>query len=354
MMITINGTNGNDALTGSASNDTIRGQGGHDVVLAGGGDDWVLGGGGNDSLFGEAGNDTLDGGNGNDDLWGGEGNDTLYGDNGNDRLFGGAGNDLMFGGNGQDSLWGGLGDDTLYAGDNANDDFLYAGAGNDFLYAGEKGTSYLYGQEGRDYLESKGKGDYLNGGDQNDILFAVGVKDKFDYKLDTFVGGKDQDTLLLGTTEEATGRVRTWFRDGDGNDVMSASYTGFNQANLVEVNAAYASVDIKTDTQSRFAFGFKTLSSGYEVVASYGSTLNTLRFAENGDTDYGIDLVQVRGESANFFFNGKNIQDIYTSFVSFNAANGGTLDISNADVVRNNASLMNIIATNTQAGVAVA
>jgi hypothetical protein len=353
MMVTINGTLASETLTGSASRDTIRGNAGSDTVYAGGGDDLVFGGTGDDALFGEEGNDSLFGDAGNDDLWGGNGDDFLDGGEGNDRLFGGAGNDLLLGDNGDDRLWGGLGTDTLYAGEGT--DLLFGGAGDDFLYASETGTSYLYGQEGRDYLESSGQGDYLNGGDQNDILFATAVVSPYDYKLDTFVGGKDQDTLFLGSNIDGnTGRVRSWFTDGDGNDVISAFYEGFNQADLIEVNALYASVDITTTAQSRFAFGFKTIGNGYEVTASYGSTVNTIRFAESGDTMYGIDLVQVRGESTNFFFNGKNIQDIYTSFVSFNAANGGTLDISNADVVRSNASLMNIIATNTQAGVAVA
>ncbi|MFM7467884.1 MAG: calcium-binding protein, partial [Vampirovibrionales bacterium] len=309
----------------------------------------------NDALFGEAGNDTLYGDAGNDDLWGGEGDDLLGGGEGNDRLFGGAGNDLLFGDNGDDRLWGGIGDDTLYAGEGT--DLLFGGAGNDFLYASETGTSYLYGQEGRDYLESSGQGDYLDGGEHNDILYATAVSDPYGYKLDTFVGGKDQDVLFLGSTlDGATGRVRAWFNDGDGNDVISAYTYNFDQTYLVEASAAYASVTLNVGSTFNSAFTFKSLvSGGYEVTAHYGTGINTLRFAENGDTDYGIDLVQVNSTSnGSFFFNGRDIRNIYDSFVQYSVAQGGTVDITNAAVVRGNTDLMNIIASNAQAGVAVA
>src|SRR4051812_29690171 len=75
-MATLNGTEGNDSLTGTDSADTINGAGG---------------------------NDFLAGGNGDDSIVGGTGNDTIYGDGGNDWLETSAGNDLVSGGGGQDA-----------------------------------------------------------------------------------------------------------------------------------------------------------------------------------------------------------------------------------------------------------
>jgi len=101
-MAFINGTEGDDVLSGTpqtdfvnlkGGNDFFSGDAGNDVVLAGAGSDVVRGGVGNDDLSGEAGNDFLIGQAGNDKLNGGSGNDTLDGGTGVDTLTGGAGAD---------------------------------------------------------------------------------------------------------------------------------------------------------------------------------------------------------------------------------------------------------------------
>src|SRR5919201_6327553 len=76
-MATLNGTEGNDGLSGTDSNDTINGFGGNDFLAGNSGDDSIVGG---------------------------AGNDTIYGDGGNDWVEGGAGNDLVSGSGGQDSI----------------------------------------------------------------------------------------------------------------------------------------------------------------------------------------------------------------------------------------------------------
>lgn len=80
--------------------DIVAGQ----VVLVEGtdGDDSLSGGNFSATIYGGAGNDNLSGGSGHDVLYGGDGNDILYGRNGNDILDGGAGNDILDGGAGND------------------------------------------------------------------------------------------------------------------------------------------------------------------------------------------------------------------------------------------------------------
>jgi Ca2+-binding RTX toxin-like protein len=85
---------------------------------------------GNDTLTGFTTDDTIDGFDGNDTLNGGQGNDILKGSAGNDTLQGVNGNDILEGGDGLDTLFGGAGDDTLQGGIGAND-YMKGDAGND-------------------------------------------------------------------------------------------------------------------------------------------------------------------------------------------------------------------------------
>ncbi len=103
------------ALEGTAGNDTITGTVIADVINAGSGNDTVSGMAGNDTLNGDAGTDTLYGGDGADTLSGGADADTLTGEAGNDTLDGGLGNDSLSGGTGNDTYLFGKGDgqDTI-------------------------------------------------------------------------------------------------------------------------------------------------------------------------------------------------------------------------------------------------
>lgn len=109
----LEGTDGDDTLTGADHAEEIVGRAGSDLLQGGGGDDGILGEGGNDTLEGGPGNDTLDGGDGMDELLGQAGDDLLIGRESND-LLGMA--DRLSGGEGVDRLWGDDGD-TLHGGD---------------------------------------------------------------------------------------------------------------------------------------------------------------------------------------------------------------------------------------------
>ncbi len=102
----VDGTGGDDMLSGTIGIDRIYGGGGDDILIGLGGNDKIEGGAGNDTIMGGAGKDELYGGSGGDMLYGSDGRDTLYGDAGNDWMDGAAGRDRLIGGRGNDTLWG--------------------------------------------------------------------------------------------------------------------------------------------------------------------------------------------------------------------------------------------------------
>lgn len=167
-MTLINGTTGNDTLTGGSDDDEIHG-------LAG--DDILRGKGGKDTLFGDEGKDTIYGGKGMDEIHGGAGRDTLYGGDGDDIVFNASGKSELFGEAGNDELWSGTGSDTLKGG--RGDDKLFGNDGNDRLYGGE-GTDELFGHDGDDYLNPGNNSffDWINAGtgiDTIDFTDATGA-----------------------------------------------------------------------------------------------------------------------------------------------------------------------------------
>ena len=89
-MATLNGTQGNDSLSGTTAADTINGFAGNDFIAGNSGDDSVAGGTGNDTIFGDGGNDWIEGGAGNDSLSGSGGQDDLV-----FREFGAANADVV-------------------------------------------------------------------------------------------------------------------------------------------------------------------------------------------------------------------------------------------------------------------
>src|SRR3989442_3250254 len=76
-MATLNGTEGNDSISGTTDADTINGFGGNDFLAGNSGDDSIVGGAGNDTIYGDGGNDWVEGGSGNDLVSGSGGQDNI-------------------------------------------------------------------------------------------------------------------------------------------------------------------------------------------------------------------------------------------------------------------------------------
>ena len=151
-IFTLNGTDGDDGLTGRDTADIINGGAGHD------------------SLRGYGGNDVLNGGTGNDSLSGGYGDDVLNGEEGNDTLEGGTGHD---------TLDGGTGNDQLYGGNNESDTYLFrAGHGKDVV------NDYASKDEQADTLR-------FNGAKAQDAVFD---RDGWNLNIKAY-GSEDQVTV---------------------------------------------------------------------------------------------------------------------------------------------------------------
>jgi Ca2+-binding RTX toxin-like protein len=112
---TASGGGGNDCVNGDQGKDRLKGGPGKDIVKGGAGKDRVAGGGGKDKLKGNAGKDQLKGGGGADRLSGAGGKDRLNGGGGKDRLKGGPGKDVLKGGGGKDRINCGGGKDKVTA-----------------------------------------------------------------------------------------------------------------------------------------------------------------------------------------------------------------------------------------------
>lgn len=141
----VEGTPGDDVLSGTAYGEPIHAYAGDDSVDARGGDDHV---------FGEDGNDSLSGGSGNDLLDGGSGNDILHGDAGADRLLGGAGDDVLAGGAGNDTLEGGDDNDVYLFGAGDGQDIAIDASGSDAvqLTGGLSGSQITMRRVGSDLV----------------------------------------------------------------------------------------------------------------------------------------------------------------------------------------------------------
>ena len=200
----IEGTDGDDVLTGSEGNDLLIGHDGDDTLEGNGGNDRLSGGGGSDTLDGGSGNDVLTGSSGSDILDGGEGNDVLSGDSWSDVIYGNTGDDTVNGGGGSDLMHGGQGDDILNGG--VGDDIIYGGTGDDTLHGG-KGDDELIGANvfSRDFtLEDLVE--LQQTGDTSALTPAVTIDFTSDNSgADILLGEAGEDFMLLGAGDTATG-----------------------------------------------------------------------------------------------------------------------------------------------------
>ncbi|MEM9272433.1 MAG: carbohydrate-binding protein [Cyanobacteria bacterium P01_F01_bin.143] len=253
----IEGTNGDDSISGANRIDRIEGGDGNDTLLGRGGVDVLLGEDGDDSLLGGNGDDTLNGGFGADILFGQGDNDYLEGEDGNDTLNGGAGNDQLFGQAGDDSVLGNNGDDTLNGGTGADilngqgdNDYLVGGDGDDTLNGGT-GDDQLFGDAGDDRLISGDGDDTLNGGLGRDLLFGGAGSDRF-----LLVSGVTGDRDIIRDYEDGIDRLLLTgdLSFDDLNIVQSNANTQIRETATNQILAVISSIDANNIDQHDFEF----------------------------------------------------------------------------------------------------
>ncbi len=196
-MATINGTSGNDILSGDINffpeNDRINGFDGDDQLSGGSGNDTIDAGAGNDYIQGGADNDSLLGGSGIDYIDGGGGNDTLNGGTGNDFLIGNFGNDFYVVDSTGDSI-------TEYSAEDGTDTVLSSVSwtlGNFLENLTLTGTASINGTGNslNNIINGNNGNNGLTGGDGNDTLNGGGGKD-------TLIGGAGNDTYIIDSNTD--------------------------------------------------------------------------------------------------------------------------------------------------------
>ena len=202
---------------------------------------------------------TINGTDGDDILTGTDRNEDIFGGNGFDTLNGGAGDDVLDGGNGSDSLNGGSGDDILYG------NRFGSGAGDvDTLTDDQGGNDQLFGGAGDDNLLVYRSGNMaastvsLSGGDGNDLILFSSSR-----HLDTVTifGGRGNDTIDVG------GVLRSTIDAGAGDDRVTIAVTGGSQtitlgagADVLTLGSVFDPVALGTETHvTDFAPGTDSL-----------------------------------------------------------------------------------------------
>ncbi|MBK8117276.1 MAG: M10 family metallopeptidase C-terminal domain-containing protein [Candidatus Accumulibacter sp.] len=292
----INGTPGNDSLTGDA---------GHNVLNSGAG---------NDTLHGLAGNDTLDGGAGVDTMIGGDGSDTYYARDVGDLVSetnataSAGGTDLVYSYLSSYTLGANVENGRILSTGVANltgntlNNFLYAGAGNNGLNGGS-GTdtvSYAYGLAGTSgvTVSLAVSTAQATGGSGSDTLTSIEnlIGSAYADRLtgntganslgggagsDTLDGGAGSDTLAGGDGSD-TYVVR------DGGDVVSETNAVLATGGSDTVYSTLAAYTLTANVENG-----RILATGAANLT--GNTLNNVLYASAGNNGLnggtGIDTV---------------------------------------------------------------
>ena len=180
-------------------------------------------------LNGTAGNDYLSGGWFNDTLIGGDGNDSLSGGAGSSHLDGGSGDDSLVvrAGSGTNTLLGGDGNDSLIARAAGGDNTLIGGDGNDTIEA-VGGTAD--GGAGDDKFVVTGPSDALGrvltmtGGAGRDVYGFNFAFDKFSGVVNDFSAGQGGDLIDVSYLLTVSSIMFNGYRAGDNPFAAGSGY----------------------------------------------------------------------------------------------------------------------------------
>jgi len=250
----LNGTTGNDTLTGGAGRDTINGGDGNDVLIGSAGDDTINGGLGDDYIIAGG---TYDGGS--DSIDGGGGNDVVSYD------FNGTTSPVSFtstlaSGKQADPLGG---TDTLVG---IEEIHVYGGSGNDVLKGGAE----------RNWIQGNAGNDTLTGGGGNDTfafdvsLGGLGTDTITDFASGDGLSFRDSITSLALQTTILTGDTPTGLTKGQ---VMVGAYNGTTTRVYVGTDATNGA-DVTVDLAGKFDAGSFQVVNVNNLIYNGGATIN--------------------------------------------------------------------------------
>ncbi|WP_251862382.1 calcium-binding protein [Clostridium sp. Marseille-Q2269] len=194
---------------------------------------------------------------------GDDGSNELHGDDSDNSIYGLGDGDIIFAVGGNDEIYGGDGDDNLYG--EEGDDSIYGGADRDSL-TGANGDDRLFGEEGDDRIEGEDGNDILSGGIGNDELN----------------GGNGIDTFIFGK--------------GFGNDIMYATYQGFEKQDILvfDNESGVSSVDDLQFTKKMISNTWGTAQNEALVISSGNNSITIKEWANAG---YDSLNLQINGQN---------------------------------------------------------
>ncbi len=288
----------------------------------------------NNVLNGDDNNNILYGGKFDDYLTGGAGSDTLYGGDGNDTLDGGANRDVMIGGNGNDTYYVGNATDLVIENENEGIDTIITdikyqlpdnvenltiiGNREDIKATGNNLNNVIIGNDTGNELVGYGGSDYLVGGKGNDTIYG-GAGD------DTLVGGAGDDFL-----SGSTGNDTFLFNKGDGIDTVR-EYAGEQDIVKLGDKVTKTNIAIYKDTNNNLIidYGENAGVDQITVLNQFGSDKSKLveKFELN-DGSYMTDA---------------DINALIQNMTAY--ANNNAIEFTGIESVKNNADLMNLVAS---------
>ncbi|MEA3064700.1 MAG: hypothetical protein QOJ27_1146 [Sphingomonadales bacterium] len=279
-MTVIQGTIGNDDLTGTGDDDEIYGLDGHDHLY---------GGDGNDLLVGGDGNDWLDGQGGADVMIGGIGNDTYYVDNVDDVMVDDASG-------GQD--WVTVGVDYYDLGDAYIEQTNYVGLGSATIL-GSAGNNFISTGNGTDWIEGKGGNDFLFGGAADDHLDGGSGNDELDgwFGNDTMIGGIGDDVYNVDSASDVL--VEAANEGIDTVKVRKSSYTLLANFENADLHVYSGSISVTGNSADNVFF----MGSGTQSVSG-GAGIDTASYLYTAAVTVDIGVAEYGGAAANHSLSG--------------------------------------------------
>ena len=297
----INGTSGNDVLTGTFSADQIFGLDGADFLDGKAGSDSLVGGSGDDTLSGSFGDDTLLGGDGNDNFF-----DLHLDSFGDDSLVGGPGNDSFLDTWGNNVFDGGPGDDVFFV-------YVFDGGSNVVTGGGEDDTYQLISiaQVSLSYVVTDFEVGF--GGDLIDVDNLLSISSAGGY----YTGGNPFDSGFLQLVQPGANTLVQWDRDGE----AGSTYGWLTQITL-------ASVTMESVSSANFVGGIPPNGALITGQTINGTNLDdALAGALGNDSIYGFDGADfLDGRHGNDTLDGGAGNDTLRDTFGTNFLYGGTGD----------------------------